>query len=141
MMIACRKCGKPSRNPRLRSRKNYTCGDCIKAAKANPKSNPNLVEVACAGCGRTVYIGASKIVPCDIYYCQGSWQGCKRNPQHRLPDVPDGYIGIHTLNAAGSLDGYTIRLASVEELESIGRARAIRDAGFAAIAQTEGFVN
>jgi hypothetical protein len=140
-MIACRKCGKPSHSRRLRSRKNYTCGDCIKAANANPKSNPNLVEVACAGCGRTVNIRASKIEPCDIYYCQGSWKGCKRNPEHRLPEVPDGYVGIRTMNACGSLDGYTVRLASLEELESIARAKAIRDAGIAAIFGTEGYIN
>ena len=140
-MIACRKCGKPSRNRRLRGRKNYTCTDCIKIARDNPRLNPDTVAVACDGCGRTVYVRPSKIIPCDIYYCQSSWQGCKRNSEHRLPPVPDGYLGVHTMNAAGSLDGYTLKVASPEDREGVARAKALLDAGLAAIAETNEWVN
>lgn len=92
------------------------------------KSEP-IIEVVCDGCGRTQRVRVSKIVPCQGYTC--SLSSCKQNQDFKLPEVPHGFVRSITMNAAGGFSGWAIRLATDEELESIERAKAIRDAGIA----------
>ena len=74
-----------------------------------------MEPIVFSGDGRWRTVGRpSRIVRCDVYYCGGRWGGCKRNPEHSLPAIPDGYVGIHEMQAAGSLEGYSVRLASEE---------------------------
>ena len=89
--------------------------------------NETFVEVACAGCGRTQRVRASKVIPCNGY--TSSWGRCKQNPDFKPPEVPDGWICVRESHAAGGFSGWTIRPATQEEKRSIERAKAIRDAG------------
>lgn len=90
-------------------------------------SNPTFVEIACAGCGRTQRVRASKVIPCDGYTC--SLSGCKKNPDFKVPPAPEGYVCTHIMNVAGGFSGWVIGLATDEDKRSIERAKAIRDAG------------
>ena len=63
------------------------------------KINETFVEVACAGCGRTQRVRASKVIPCDGYTC--SLGRCKQNPDFKPPEVLDGWICVHESHAAG----------------------------------------
>lgn len=91
------------------------------------KINETFVEIACAGCGRTQRVRASKVIACDGYTC--SLGRCKQNPDFKLPEVLDGWICIHEPYAAGGFSGWKIRPATQDEKRSIERAKAIRDAG------------
>jgi len=85
------------------------------------------VTISCAGCGRTQTLRKSKIMPCDGYTC--SLGSCKLNPNFKLPETPDGYICEEIMNAAGGFDGWKFRKPTADELQSVERAKAIRDAG------------
>jgi len=135
-MIACRSCGKIPKSRRLRGRKHYTCGACIKAALANPSLNSNLVEIRCDGCGRTQQVRRARIIPCDGYTC--SLGSCRLNPDFRTPTPPEGFVCALELNVAGGFSGYRVRLATLEDRQAIARARAIRDAGIVLWAQEQG---
>ena len=45
------------------------------------KPSEAIVEIACAGCGRTQRIRARKVPPCDGYTC--SLGSCKQNPNFK----------------------------------------------------------
>jgi hypothetical protein len=95
-------------------------------AKIKQRHHPTLVEVACAGCGRTQRVRPSKIVPCDGYTC--SLGRCNKNPEFEIPNAPEGYVCIFKSNAAGALNGWVIRPATLDDRRSLERAKAIRDA-------------
>jgi hypothetical protein len=91
-----------------------------------------LIIVSCAGCGRTQTLRKSKIIPCDGYIC--SLRGCKLNPDFKLPERPTGYICHCIINAAGGFNGWKICKATKDEMQSIERAKAIRDEGMRQLA-------
>ncbi|MEW6568230.1 MAG: hypothetical protein AB1449_08720 [Chloroflexota bacterium] len=84
------------------------------------------VEVACAGCGRTQRVRPSRITPCDGYTC--ALGGCKQNPDFKLPAIPEGWIRVLEVGAAGGFPGWRTRPATQAERQSVARAKAIRDA-------------
>lgn len=90
------------------------------------------VTISCAGCGRTQILRKSKIIPCDGYTC--SLGSCKLNPDFKIPQIPDGYICEEIINAAGGFDGWKIHVANEEDLQSVERAKAIRDQGIKQLA-------
>ena len=98
-------------------------------------SSETIVEVACAGCGRSQRVRASKVIPCDGYIC--SYTGCAKNPEFRLPDIPDGRLCAFELNAAGVFSGWRIRRVTPTEQRSINRAKAIQDEGFRLLKQRQ----
>jgi len=91
------------------------------------KPNEDIVEIACAGCGRTQRIRARKVHPCDGYTC--SLGSCKQNPNFKTPTAPPGWICLIEIGAAGGFSGWTLRPATEDEYLSIERAKSIRDAG------------
>jgi hypothetical protein len=93
------------------------------------------ITVSCVGCGRTQSLRKSKLTICDGYTC--SLGSCKLNPDYKFPVIPDGYIREIISNAAGSFGGWIIRKATKEELEGLGRARALRDWGINKLADED----
>ena len=88
------------------------------------KKGEPLIEVACAGCGRTQRLRERRVVLCDGYTC-GFGGDCAKNPRFVLPPVPDGCVRHIVPNAAGGFSGYNTRFATPEEIEAIARARDI----------------
>ena len=86
-----------------------------------------LVEIVCAGCGRTQRVRASKVIACDGYTC--SLGACKQNPDFKLPRPPEGFVCVLELHAAGGFSGWSIRPATDDDRRAVERARAIRDQG------------
>ncbi len=89
----------------------------------NKKGEP-LIEVACAGCGRTQRLRERKVVLCDGYTC-GFGGDCVKNPGFILPTVPDGCVRHIVPHAAGAFSGYNTRFATPEEAAAIARARDV----------------
>jgi hypothetical protein len=104
----------------------YLGYDISTVAKDKRRSQPTLIEVPCAGRGRTQRVRPSKIVPCDGSTC--SLGRCKKNPDFEIPQAPEGYVCSVKMNAAGAFRGWEIRPATLGEKRSLERARAIRDA-------------
>ncbi|MFL5656778.1 MAG: hypothetical protein ACJ8CB_21680 [Ktedonobacteraceae bacterium] len=90
------------------------------------KQDEPMVTIACAGCGRTQTLRASKLFRCDYYACSDP---CKANPAWRHPPLPVGHVRVTTLAAAGAFNGYTVRRMTREDVLSVGRAKRLRDAG------------
>lgn len=91
------------------------------------KKSKQKISVSCAGCGRTQVLRQSKVCPDTQYFtCSGS---CKLNPLWRHPHKPEGFVQVQRMNAAGSFWGHEIRPATVSELASISRAKAIETEG------------
>ncbi len=90
------------------------------------------VTISCDGCGRTQTLHQSKITPCDGYTC--SLGSCKLNPKFKLPETPDGYICEEIMNAAGGFAGWKFRKPTTDELQSVERAKAIRNTGIKQLA-------
>lgn len=91
----------------------------------NRKNPVKHIEVACAGCGRTQRLRASKVIPCGGYTC--AYGSCKQNPAFHLPKVPEGCVCVLEMRAAGGFSGWTVRIANQEERRSIERAKTLRD--------------
>ena len=116
--IQCKLCGKQKRfHPYAERKSAWTCNQCKKARQ--PKTT-----VVCASCGRTNTLRASCVAQHDYYLCGL----CDKNNAYIHPPRFDGMIRIIDLNAAGGFIGFTTRMATEEELESVDRAKAIRDA-------------
>lgn len=90
-----------------------------------PKWKPEKVTVVCAGCGREQHIRKSKVLKCDLYTC--SLGSCKLNPDWK-PERPLNAVMVIEMNAAGGFSGIRFKLPTADDLASIERARAIRDA-------------
>lgn len=90
------------------------------------------MTVSCAGCGRTQTMRKSRLIICDGYTC--SLGSCKLNPDFKLPKPAAAYICHIICNVAGSFSGWKICKATVGELRSMERARAIRDEGMKQLA-------
>jgi hypothetical protein len=86
-----------------------------------------LTEIACAGCGRVQRLRERKIVPCEGYTC--GIAGCVKNPQFRLPTIPEGCVRHIITNAAGAFNGYNTRFATPEDQAALARARNILKLG------------
>lgn len=95
-----------------------------------------IIEIVCAGCGRSQRVSESKVVVCDAYTC--ALGSCTQNPHFAPPQPPNGYVCEHILNAAGGFSGYRLRIATSEQMQAIDRAKAIRDAAFG---QTVSYLN
>ena len=140
-MIVCIKCGKRKKVQRLGRRSHWTCSTCSKG-NSKKKSREELITITCDGCLREQKIRKSKLELCDGYTC--ALGRCNKNPGFKIPkQLPEGYVCQLILNAAGGFSGYRIQVASPEEVRSVARAIAIRDAGIAAIRQTrdQEFIN
>jgi hypothetical protein len=106
------------------------------ARRRREQARADMVEIACAGCGRTQRVRACRVVRADGYTC--GLGRCTRNPDFHLPRTPEGCVCVQELFAAGGFSGWTIRPATLEERAAIARARAIRAAGMANMVQTDG---
>jgi hypothetical protein len=96
------------------------------------KNTEPLIEIPCAGCGRVQRLRQSSVaVSCEFYTC--SHGSCKVNPAFQLPTIPDGMIREEHMQAAAGFTGYRLRIATIDERESIARARAIRDMAVAGL--------
>ena len=95
------------------------------------KSTKPSIEIRCQGCGRTQRTRHVQV--CDGYTC--SLGSCRINPDFKIPEHQEGFVCELVLNAAGGFSGYRIRVASEDDLRSIARARAIRDAGTGMLSQ------
>ncbi len=89
------------------------------------QKNESRITITCAGCEKTQTVRAAKLLHCDYYTCG---KNCHVNSAFQHPDVPNGFIHLETLNAAGSFTGHTIRPATIEESRSLLRARELVDA-------------
>ena len=83
------------------------------ARRRHEEARADMVEIACAGCGRTQRVRACKVVPADGYTC--GLGCCTRNPDFHLPRTPEGCVCVQELYAAGGFSGWTIRPATLEE--------------------------
>ena len=95
------------------------------------KTKRPLAEIRCQGCGRAQHVRRLQV--CDGYTC--SLGSCRLNPEFKIPEHQEGFICELVMNAAGGFSGYRIRVASEEDLQSVARARAIRDAGIRMLSQ------
>jgi hypothetical protein len=91
------------------------------------KKGEPLTEIVCAGCGRTQRLRERKIVPCEGY-TRGIAK-CAKNPQFRLPRIPEGFVRHIIVNAAGAFKGYNTHLATPEDQAGLARARNILKSG------------
>ena len=89
------------------------------------KKNEPRITITCAGCEKTQTVRAAKVLRCDYYTCG---KNCNVNSTFEHSEVPNGFIHLETMNAAGNFTGHTIRPATIEESQSLLRARALIDA-------------
>jgi hypothetical protein len=117
--IQCKLCGKRKRfHPYAERKAAWTCNRCKKARQ--PK-----ITVVCASCGQTNTVRASRVAQHDYYLCGP----CNKKDTYTHPPKSDEMIRIIDLYAAGGFIGFTTRMATEAELESVERAKRIRDAG------------
>jgi hypothetical protein len=83
-----------------------------------------LIEIACAGCGRTQRVRAAKVRKADYYTCD--YGTCAKNPKGIESLRPEGFITELDMNAAGGFTGVTVRHASPSEWASDSRCRVRR---------------
>jgi hypothetical protein len=82
-----------------------------------------MIEVACAGCGRTRRVSRKKYVPCAYYTCFVT--GCIRDPEFRGPKPPGGFIYEAVEVAVGALYGHRLRQMTPEDLECLEWLKAM----------------
>lgn len=88
--------------------------------------NSEQITIECFGCKRTQTLRKSKLIKCDYYTC--SLGSCKLNPDLEIPHK-EGYMVVTEHNVAGGFCGINFRKQSQEDLESINRAKQIKNLG------------
>ncbi len=126
-MLAKCMCGKTKR---FRGhRRNFTCPECLAARQKQREAS--LVEIVCAGCGRTRKVHPGKAQRWAEQY-EGflcGWRECKHNPDFDVPEPPIGWYVTITDLGAGGFHGWSYGQHTPESLAAVWRACEIRDAG------------
>lgn len=89
------------------------------------RRSPHRIEVSCCVCGIVREVRPSLVKDYTHLVCGP----CARKGER--PAVPQrpGMVLVHTINVAGYFDGYTYRIADMEERASVERAKAILRVG------------
>lgn len=85
------------------------------------KHSQHRIEVSCCVCGATWEVRSALVKDYTHLMC------AQHRRQGGRPDVPQrpGMVLVHTYDVAGYFDGFTYRIADVEERASLDRASAL----------------
>ncbi len=86
----------------------------------------NKVIVFCAGgCGRSVALRKSRIIPADFYVCNSRADGNKCEASV-MTQRPADMLAVVEFNAAAHFTGITFKVPDEEERASLARAHRLR---------------